>query len=112
MNTWSSMDLRGSKINVDINSLSPEELRLLRLYGRLPSQSDHFARHLKERKYFDSGDYALSKAGKGNSVDVGAVGSLHPAPQTIPRPQSLGKPRANGVSVYHGGLHDLRAGSP
>ncbi|KAK0735270.1 camp-regulated phosphoprotein/endosulfine conserved region-domain-containing protein, partial [Lasiosphaeria miniovina] len=64
--------------------LSPDELRLFRLYGRVPSQSHRFALHLKERKYFDSGDYALSKAGKGNSVDVGIIGSLHPAPQNMP----------------------------
>lgn len=69
---------------VDINSLSPEEQRLFRLYGKLPSRSDHFAKHLKERKYFDSGDYAMSKAGKGDSVDAGAVGSQHPVPENIP----------------------------
>jgi hypothetical protein len=65
-------------------SLSPEEQRLFRLYGKLPSRSDHFAKHLKERKYFDSGDYALSKAGKADSVDTGAVGSQHPVPEDIP----------------------------
>ncbi|KAK3392854.1 camp-regulated phosphoprotein/endosulfine conserved region-domain-containing protein [Podospora didyma] len=72
---------------IDVKSLSPDEARLFRLYGRIPSQSHHFVRHLqKERKYFDSGDYALSQAGKGNTLDVGAVGSLHPAPQNIPHP--------------------------
>jgi hypothetical protein len=65
-------------------SLSPEEQRLFRLYGKLPSKSDHFAKHLKERKYFDSGDYALSKAGKADSVDTGSVGSEHPVPENIP----------------------------
>lgn len=65
-------------------SLSPEEQRLFRLYGKLPSRTDRLAKHLKERKYFDSGDYALSKAGKANSVDTGAVGSEHPVPENIP----------------------------
>ncbi|KAK1828171.1 camp-regulated phosphoprotein/endosulfine conserved region-domain-containing protein [Podospora conica] len=69
---------------IDIKSLSPEEQRLFRLYGKLPSRSDHFAKHLKERKYFDSGDYAMSKAGKGDSVDTGSVGSQHPVPENIP----------------------------
>ncbi|KAM7186620.1 cAMP-regulated phosphoprotein/endosulfine conserved region domain containing protein [Naviculisporaceae sp. PSN 640] len=67
---------------VNINSLTPQEARLYRLYGRVPSQTHHFAKHLKERKYFDSGDYALSKAGRADS----AVGSLHPEPSTIPHP--------------------------
>jgi len=72
------------KNKIDINSLSPDEQRLFRLYGKLPSKSDHLAKHLKERKYFDSGDYALSKAGKAGSVDTGSVGSQHPLPENIP----------------------------
>lgn len=64
--------------------MSPDEQRLLRLYGKLPSKSDHLAKHLKERRYFDSGDYALSKAGKASSVDTGSVGSEHPVPEKIP----------------------------
>ncbi|KAJ4362201.1 hypothetical protein N0V85_009364, partial [Neurospora sp. IMI 360204] len=114
----------------DTSSLSEEDLRIFRLYGRLPpnltskppstssstttspypslpnsgsslqpttitttgpnatanAATTRFARHLKERKYFDSGDYALSKAGRGNSVDVGMIGSAHPAPEEIPHP--------------------------
>ncbi|KAG0645966.1 mRNA stability [Hyphodiscus hymeniophilus] len=78
------------KNKVDIASLSPDEQRLFRLYGKLPSKSDHLAKHLKERKYFDSGDYALSKAGKASSVDTGSVGSQHPLPENIPHLSSPG----------------------
>jgi hypothetical protein len=99
---------------VDIKSLSPEEQRLFRLYGKLPSKSDHFAKHLKERKYFDSGDYAMSKAGKGDSVDTGSVGSQHPVPENIPH---LSSP-IGGSNGFSGLLHpqqhhsNLQAGSP
>ncbi|KAI2623759.1 camp-regulated phosphoprotein/endosulfine conserved region-domain-containing protein [Xylaria nigripes] len=72
------------KNKIDVSSLTPEEQRLFRLYGKLPSKSDHFAKHLKERKYFDSGDYAMSKAGKGDKLDTGSVGSQHPVPENIP----------------------------
>ncbi|KAI0438870.1 camp-regulated phosphoprotein/endosulfine conserved region-domain-containing protein [Xylaria telfairii] len=72
------------KNKIDISSLTPDEQRLFRLYGKLPSKSDHFAKHLKERKYFDSGDYAMSKAGKGDKLDTGSVGSQHPVPENIP----------------------------
>ncbi|KAK5654021.1 hypothetical protein OQA88_7698 [Cercophora sp. LCS_1] len=65
-----------------------DDNRLLSRYGCLPSPKQHFARHLKDRKYFDSGDYALSKAGRGDSVDVGAVGVLHPMPGDVPHPQA------------------------
>ena len=56
------------------------------------------AKHLKERKYFDSGDYALSKAGKASSVDTGSVGSQHPLPENIPHLSSPGGGGVNGGS--------------
>lgn len=84
------------KNKIDINSLSPEEQKLFRLYGKIPSKSDHLAKHLKERKYFDSGDYALSKAGKADSVDTGSVGSAHPLPENIPH---LSSPITGGAVV-------------
>ncbi|KAH7326206.1 camp-regulated phosphoprotein/endosulfine conserved region-domain-containing protein [Stachybotrys elegans] len=100
------------KNKVDVKSLSPEEQRLFRLYGKLPSRSDHFAKHLKERKYFDSGDYAMSKAGKGDGVDAGAVGSQHPVPENIPH---LTSP-VNGGTVpkhtHHSSIPGIQAGSP
>ncbi|ROV93955.1 hypothetical protein VSDG_06210 [Cytospora chrysosperma] len=85
------------KNKIDVSSLSPEEQRLFRLYGKLPSRSDHFAKHLKDRKYFDSGDYAMSKAGKGDGVDTGSVGSQHPVPENIPHNSSsnVGTPGLN-----------------
>lgn len=69
---------------VDISSLSPEEQRLLRLYGKMPNKKDVLQNKLKERKYFDSGDYALSKAGKASDVGVTNIGSQHPVPENIP----------------------------
>lgn len=95
-----------------MQSLSPEEQRLFRLYGKLPSRSDHFAKHLKDRKYFDSGDYAMSKAGKGDSVDAGAVGSQHPVPENIPHLSSpIGAP--GNVPTHRGSISGgMQAGSP
>ena len=96
-----------------MQSLSPEEQRLFRLYGKLPSRSDHFAKHLKDRKYFDSGDYAMSKAGKGDGVDTGSVGSQHPVPENIPH---LSSPvnSGNGSGMLHPHQHhsSMQAGSP
>ncbi|KAI8948438.1 camp-regulated phosphoprotein/endosulfine conserved region-domain-containing protein [Xylaria longipes] len=82
------------KNKIDVSSLTPDEQRLFRLYGKLPSKSDHFAKHLKERKYFDSGDYAMSKAGKGDKLDTGSVGSQHPVPENIPH---LSSPSQTGT---------------
>ncbi|KAK0388283.1 hypothetical protein NLU13_4528 [Sarocladium strictum] len=121
------------KNKVDVKSLSPEEQRLFRLYGKLPSRSDHFAKHLKDRKYFDSGDYAMSKAGKGDGVDAGAVGSQHPVPENIPhlsspiQSTSATSPSGSGGGsigllggssgslpkhAHHGSIPGIQAGSP
>ncbi|KAI0201922.1 camp-regulated phosphoprotein/endosulfine conserved region-domain-containing protein [Astrocystis sublimbata] len=89
------------KNKIDVSSLTPDEQRLFRLYGKLPSKSDHFAKHLKERKYFDSGDYAMSKAGKGDKLDTGSVGSQHPVPEDIPH---LSSPSQTG-SLNGGPAH-------
>ncbi|KAF2431937.1 Endosulfine-domain-containing protein [Tothia fuscella] len=69
---------------VDISSLSADEQRLFRLYGKLPNKKDLLQNKLKERKYFDSGDYALSKAGKASDVGVTQIGREHPVPENIP----------------------------
>ncbi|GJN76305.1 cAMP-regulated phosphoprotein family protein Igo1 [Purpureocillium lilacinum] len=101
------------KNKVDVKSLSPEEQRLFRLYGKLPSRSDHFAKHLKDRKYFDSGDYAMSKAGKGDGVDAGAVGSQHPVPENIPHLSSpINGSGGGSVPKHHGSIAGVQAGSP
>jgi len=79
---------------VDISTLTPDEQRLFRLYGKLPNKKDLLQNKLKERKYFDSGDYALSKAGKASDIGVTSVGREHPVPEKIPHiaPQ-------NGTSI-------------
>ncbi|KAG8862448.1 hypothetical protein FRB96_001519 [Tulasnella sp. 330] len=78
---------------VDISSMTEEEQKLFRLYGKLPthknvlskvakaSAAGHKSSSNRTMKYFDSGDYAMSKAGvtPGN-----AVGTAIPSPENIP----------------------------
>jgi hypothetical protein len=92
---------------VDISKLSPEEAKLFRLYGKLPNKKDLLQNKLKERKYFDSGDYALSKAGKASDVGVTQVGREHPNPEKIPH---IAPPTPGNGQVPANG--DLKAGSP
>lgn len=55
----------------------------------------------------------MSKAGKGDGVDAGAVGSQHPVPENIPH---LSSPVNGGGSVpkhaHHGSIPGVQAGSP
>lgn len=50
----------------------------------------------QERKYFDSGDYALSKAGKASDVGVTQIGREHPVPENIPHASASPHNQHNG----------------
>ncbi|KAG0175101.1 hypothetical protein DFQ28_005011 [Apophysomyces sp. BC1034] len=78
---------------VDISQLTEEEQKLFRMYGKLPDRKDLLGHKLKERKYFDSGDYALSKAGK----EPVAIGVEHPKPETIPHSIPASAPGSSPV---------------
>jgi len=105
------------KNKVDISSLTPDEQRLFRLYGKLPNKKDLLQNKLKERKYFDSGDYALSKAGKASDIGVTQIGREHPVPENIPHSSTSPHNHHNGsISSASPGTvpagHLGRGGSP
>ncbi|KAM5466234.1 hypothetical protein MauCBS54593_005969 [Microsporum audouinii] len=72
---------------------------------------------INERKYFDSGDYAMSKAGKAS--DVTTIGSRHPLPENIPHltasspPQVTATPNIfNGHAPVHSHSGGANSGMP
>ncbi|KAI8845508.1 hypothetical protein BC829DRAFT_399529 [Chytridium lagenaria] len=71
-----------AKPPVDLNP-HPGGSAFYKKYNRLPpAKKDILGKQLQgKRTYFDSGDYALSKAGKSSPKDVG---SQHPSPERIP----------------------------
>ncbi|CAD0089146.1 unnamed protein product [Aureobasidium mustum] len=89
-----------SRLIISEQAMSPDEQRLFRMYGKLPDKKNLLQNKLK-RKYFDSGDYALSKAGKAGDVGVTSIGVEHPSPDTIPHlssspsTQTPGNPNGN-----------------
>ena len=88
---------------VNIDSLSPQEQRLFKLYGKIPSSSQLLNKKLAggDRKYFDSGDYALCKASGGKPAQasgfVAPVGVRHPDPETIPHNMNFSSLRKNSI---------------
>ncbi|KAI8058416.1 hypothetical protein BDF22DRAFT_665588 [Syncephalis plumigaleata] len=64
---------------VDLSQLTEEEKVIFRKFGRLPKR-DLIRNKFEERKYFDSGDYELKKAGRPDA----SVGVQHPSPDKIP----------------------------
>ncbi|POW05167.1 hypothetical protein PSTT_09882 [Puccinia striiformis] len=82
---------------VDISAMSEEEQKLFRLYGKLPPKKNVASITLwYERKYFDSGDYALSKAGKTAPQSVGT---------TIPSPENIHHATHSALSTPTLGQH-------
>ncbi|KAJ2646295.1 hypothetical protein IWW40_005531 [Coemansia sp. RSA 1250] len=79
---------------------------LIKKYGKLPGNPLLAHKKLKERKYFDSGDYALNKAGKGENV-----GKEHPIPDEIPH-HSVGSAAAVPQGVSQGTQAEGRATKP
>ncbi|EHK51148.1 hypothetical protein TRIATDRAFT_94369 [Trichoderma atroviride IMI 206040] len=58
----------------------------LKIYGRLPSRDHLLGHQLEDRKYFDSGDFALSQAHRPSSIGAISTGSQHPRRETVPQP--------------------------
>ncbi|CCO30773.1 putative protein C10F6,16 [Rhizoctonia solani AG-1 IB] len=73
--------LPAQRKKVDMSTMTEEEQKLFRLYGKLPTHKNVLTKVQKDRKYFDSGDYALSKAGV---TPQAAVGTAIPHPENIP----------------------------
>lgn len=86
---------------VDISKLNPQEQQLFARYGKLPTHKNILMKMQKERKYFDSGDYALSKAGKADESTVGTA---------IPNPENI--PHASTPTNGHGNSHPPLSISP
>ncbi|QID81981.1 phosphatase regulator [Saccharomyces pastorianus] len=60
----------GESGTIDTSKFSPNEMKLYKMYGKLPSKKDIFKHAMQKRKYFDSGDYALQKAGIQNNDPI------------------------------------------
>lgn len=107
---------------------------MFRLYGKLPNKKDLLKKKLEvcsyqqsqsvqawspttntssqERKYFDSGDYALTKAGKASESGITSISSQHPLPENIPHLTSPGPTAThNGNGNGNGSISQLLGGT-
>ncbi|KAK6721123.1 hypothetical protein SNK04_000020 [Fusarium graminearum] len=60
--------------------------RLLNRYGILPRRGNLLHHQLEERKFFDSGDFALMQAHRSSDIGIIATGSEHPIRRDISAP--------------------------
>jgi len=68
--------------------LTEQDARLLRHYGELPTSTDLLDHQLERRKYFDSGDLALSHAHRVSDIGHIRTGTEHPVRKNISLPSS------------------------
>ena len=85
-----------NKTEVSATTATADE-QLKQKYGKLPTKRDIVAHKLKERKYFDSGDYAMYKA-TGKQPVNGGVGSIIPSPDMIPHSHGASSAGGSGTS--------------
>lgn len=85
--------LPAQRNKVDISKLTPDEQKAFRLYGKLPARPVA-NKASTERKYFDSGDWALSRSGKAEHANV-------PLGKSMPRPEEI--PHASPTPIGAGG---------
>ncbi|KAN0087746.1 cAMP-regulated phosphoprotein/endosulfine conserved region domain containing protein [Tylopilus felleus] len=88
--------LPAKRNKIDISKMTDEEQKLFRLYGKLPTHKNILTKMQKDRKYFDSGDYALSKAGV---TPQNTVGTAIPSPENIPHASSPPTSHQGGLSI-------------
>ncbi|EED20857.1 conserved hypothetical protein [Talaromyces stipitatus ATCC 10500] len=62
--------------------------RICQVYGRAPGGLAFQHKSQKERKYFDSGDFALTATGKTTDNGVLNTGETHPRRSNISRPHA------------------------
>ncbi|WWD16528.1 hypothetical protein CI109_100955 [Kwoniella shandongensis] len=65
---------------VDISQMSEQDQKAFKMYGKVPGKN-LLTKMQKDRKYFDSGDYMMSKAGVPTALPSGTA---HPTPEAVP----------------------------
>ncbi|KAM0214081.1 hypothetical protein ACHAQD_005658 [Fusarium lateritium] len=86
---------------------------LLSRYGIVPSRSNLLHHQLEGRKYFDSGDFALTQAHRSSDMGGVTTGSEHPVRQDISEPSSSVPSSSNlEGNAYRRSSVDRKTGEP
>lgn len=68
---------------LDLSKLSPQELTIFKLYGKLPTTQQILSSKFQDKKYFDSGDYAMQKQLGGPKSGVSGLSLRHPNAEKV-----------------------------
>lgn len=99
---------------IDLSKLTPQELRIYKMYGRLPTTQQILASKFQDKKYFDSGDYAMQKQlGGGSKTIPGSVPLRHPNAEKVKEIYTRNSISGSNAGVmYNGKLNLLNESTP
>ena len=88
---------------IDLSKLSPQELRIFKMYGKLPTKQQILSSKLQDKKYFDSGDYAMQKQLGGNKSGVSGVSLKHPNAEKVKEMYNRNSISASNLGILFNG---------
>lgn len=93
---------------IDLSKLSPQEMRIYKLYGKLPTTQQILSSKFQDKKYFDSGDYAMQKQmGSHKSGVPGSVPMAHPNAEKVKEMYNRNSISATNSSILFNGKLNL-----
>jgi hypothetical protein len=103
--------------NLDLSKLSPQELRIYHMYGKLPTRQQILSSKFQDKKYFDSGDYAMQKqlggdAARSRGISQG-VPLRHPNAEKVKEMYNRNSiSSTNALILYNGKSNLLNESTP
>lgn len=88
---------------LDLLKLSPQELRVFKLYGKLPTTQQVLASRFQDKKYFDSGDYAMQKQLGGPKSGIAGVSMRHPNAEKVKEMYNRNSISASNLGILFNG---------
>lgn len=100
--------------NLDLSKLLPQELRIYKMYGKLPTTQQILSSKFQDKKYFDSGDYAMQKQlGSSNRAAGGNIPMKHPNAEKVKEIYNRNSISGSNAGVlYNGKLNLLNESTP
>ncbi|KAI5966041.1 hypothetical protein CANMA_003287 [Candida margitis] len=101
--------------HIDLSKLSPQELKIYKMYGKLPSTQQILSSKFHDKKYFDSGDYAMQKQKGGALKNVSGLGggvgdgipSRHPSAERMKEMSVRNSISASNAQIFANGKSGL-----
>ena len=99
---------------LDLSKLSPQELRIYKMYGKLPTTQQILTSKFQDKKYFDSGDYAMQKQmGTSNKGVPGGIPMKHPNAEKVKEIYNRNSISGSNAGIlYNGKLSLLNESTP